>query len=295
MSKKHPIVAVTGSSGAGTTSVRRTFEDIFDARGIKAATIEGDSFHKYDRDEMRRLVDEWERTAGRGISHFGPEANLFGQIYELFKNYGENGTGVWRLYLHNEKLASQHGQKPGTFTPWTEIPQETDLLFYEGLHGGVEDNQVNISDEVDLLIGVTPIINLEWIQKINRDIMDRGHSMESIKKTILRRMDDYVYYIVPQFSKTDINFQRVPTVDTSNPFDYSRIPSEEESFVVIKFNGRVDTTEYENLLSETPAFMSREDTIVVPGSRGGDAMKLILGPRIEELANVGRLLRDKKK
>ena len=119
--------------------------------------------------------------------------------------------------------------------------------------------------------------------------------MESIKKTILRRMDDYVYYIVPQFSKTDINFQRVPTVDTSNPFDYSRIPSEEESFVVIKFNGRVDTTEYENLLSETPAFMSREDTIVVPGSRGGDAMKLILGPRIEELANVGRLLRDKKK
>ena len=34
--------------------------------------------------------------------------------------------------------------------------------------------------------------------------------------TILRRMPDYVNYIVPQFAHTHVNFQRVPMVDTSN-------------------------------------------------------------------------------
>ncbi len=292
MSKTHPIVAVTGSSGAGTTSVRRAFEDIFEMQNISAAIVEGDSFHKYERDAMRNLVDEWERTAGRGISHFGPEANLFYELEELFKNYGNGGTGMSRIYLHNEERAYLHGQKPGTFTPWQQISEKTDLLFYEGLHGGVISDDTNIAMHVDLLIGVTPTINLEWIQKINRDINSRGHSMESTINTILRRMDDYVYYIVPQFSQTHINFQRVPTVDTSNPFDYSNIPEEEESFIVIKFQQRLDTIEYQDILSSIPGFMSRQDTIVVPGSRGGDAMKLILGPRIKELVDVGRINRS---
>ncbi len=293
MSQTYPIVAVTGSSGAGTTVVRRTFEEIFSARGISAAIIEGDSFHKYDREEMSKLVGEWERTAGRGISHFGPEANLFYEMDDLFQSYGNSGSGVSRLYLHNEERASLYGKKPGTFTSWKEISPNTDLLFYEGLHGGVKYNEINIAKHVDLLIGVTPTINLEWIQKINRDINFRGHSIESITNTIIRRMDDYVYYIVPQFSRTHINFQRVPTVDTSNPFGYSKIPGEEESFIVIKFNARINTIEYQDIISEIPGFMTRQDTIVVPGDRGSDAMKIILGPRIQELVDIGRVKKSK--
>ncbi len=283
MSKQFPIVAVTGSSGAGTTEVRKTFESIFKKLNITAAIVEGDSYHKYERDQMRQLADEWERTAGRGISHFGPEANLFQEMEKLFKNYGEKGSGISRIYLHNEEKAAKFGQKAGTFTPWMDIPSDTDLLFYEGLHGGVHYQDNDMAKHVDLLIGVTPTINLEWIQKINRDINFRGHSMESIINTILRRMDDYVYYIVPQFSKTHINFQRVPMVDTSNPFDETTIPGEEESFIVIRFRKRVDTIEYQDLLDEIPGFMTRKDTIVVPGENGGEAMKIILTPRIQRL------------
>ena len=295
MSERYPIVAVTGSSGAGTTSVRRAFEDMFAKQNISASIVEGDSFHKYNREEMRKLVDEWERTAGRGISHFGPEANLFRELETLFKTYSKRGEGLSRLYLHNEDRASIHRQKPGTFTPWRNIPKNSDLLFYEGLHGGMVDEDIDIGSHVDLLVGVTPTINLEWIQKINRDIYTRGHSIESITNTILRRMDDYVNYIVPQFSRTHINFQRVPTVDTSNPFDYFKIPEEDESLIVIKFNQRINTVEYQDIIANIPAFMSRQDTIVIPGNRGSDAMKVILGPRIQKLVDVARSIRKKSR
>ena len=292
MSRSHPIVAVTGSSGAGTTAVRKIFDDLFWRENINAALIEGDSLHKYERDEMNRLIDAWERTAGRAISHFGPEGNLFEELEALFRDYGESGTGKIRLYLHNEERAARYGQRAGTFTPWQALPEGTDLLFYEGLHGAVVTNTVNVAQHVDLLIGVTPIVNLEWIQKIHRDIQIRGYSIEAITRTILSRMDDYVYYITPQFSRTHINFQRVPTVDTSNPFVEREIPSPEESFFVIRF-AAPDGTDFDPLLEAIEgSFMSRPDTLVVPGERMDMAMHLILTPRITQLVADGRRVRS---
>ncbi len=240
MSKKHPIVAVTGSSGAGTTTVKRAFEHIFFREGITPAVYEGDSFHRYDRSEMREAGKLAEQE-GRNFSHFGPDANVFDKLEETFRQYGETGKGLRRYYLHSEEEAGDHNQrlgtelKPGQFTPWEDIPAGTDLLFYEGLHGGVVTDEVNVAQYVDLLIGVVPIVNLEWIQKIHRDAAERGYSAEAIVDTILRRMPDYVRFITPQFSETDINFQRVPTVDTSDPFIARDIPTRDESIVVIRF------------------------------------------------------------
>lgn len=292
MSAKHPIIAVTGSSGAGTTSVRKSFDSMFEREGIVASIIEGDSFHKYERDEMQKLMDAWERTAGRGISHFGPEANLFEDLEALFRDYGASGAGKYRLYLHNEERAARYGQKAGTFTPWQPLPENNDLLFYEGLHGGVVTETVNVAQHVDLLIGVSPIVNLEWIQKIHRDMETRGYSIEAITRTILRRMDDYVYYISPQFSRTHINFQRVPTVDTSNPFAQNEIPTPDESFVVIRF-GATDDVDFSELLTMIEgSFLSRADTLVVPGAKSDLAMQLILAPRIRDLVEEGRRLRE---
>ena len=288
MSQTYPIVAVTGSSGAGTTVVRRTFEEIFSARGITAAIIEGDSFHKYDREEMGKLVGEWERTAGRGISHFGPEANLFYEMDALFRSYGNSGSGVSRLYLHNEERASLYGKKPGTFTSWKEISSNTDLLFYEGLHGGVKYNEINIAKHVDLLIGVTPTINLEWIQKIHRDRSTRGYSTEAVTDTILRRMHAYIHCIIPQFTETDINFQRVPVVDTSNPLVARWIPTADESIVVIRFKNPhgIDFPYLVSMISGS--WMSRANSIVIPGGKLDLAMQLILTPLIARLISLSK-------
>lgn len=283
MSRSHPIIAVTGSSGAGTSTVKSSFEHIFRREKVNASIVEGDSFHKFNREEMKKAIADSEKKAGRGISHFGPEANLFGELETLFRQYSHDGGGKVRLYLHNEAEAAPFGQEPGTFTPWTDIPEGTDLLFYEGLHGGVKTDKVDLAQYVDLLIGVVPIVNLEWIQKIHRDMNTRGYSAEAVTHTILRRMHDYVHYITPQFSRSHINFQRVPTVDTSNPFVARDIPTLDESFVVIRFRSPrgVDFPYLLNMISDS--FMSRPNTIVVPGGKMGFAMELILTPLIWEL------------
>ena len=288
MSKKHPIIAVTGSSGAGTTTVKVAFEHLFRRMGINPVIVEGDSFHRYDRYEMKEAIAK-AQAEGRTLSHFGPEGNLFDKLEELFRTYAETGTGMRRFYLHSQEEAEPYGQKPGTFTPWEPIPEGTDLLFYEGLHGGVVTDEVNVAQHVDLLIGVVPIVNLEWIQKIHRDAKERGYSPEAIVDTILRRMPDYVRYITPQFSRTDINFQRVPTVDTSNPFIARDIPTPDESFVVIRFRNPkgVDFPYLLNMIHNS--FMSRPNTIVVPGGKMGFAMEVILQPILE------RIMEEKRK
>jgi phosphoribulokinase len=283
MSQKYPVIAVTGSSGAGTSTVKTSFEHIFRREKLNVAIVEGDSFHRYDREAMKRAVEESEKNNGRPISHFGPEANEFERLEALFREYGETGSGETRLYLHNEEEAAPYNQKPGTFTPWKAIAPGTDLLFYEGLHGGVKSDTADVAKYVDLLVGVVPIVNLEWIQKIYRDTAARGYSTEAVTHTILRRMHDYVHYITPQFSRTHVNFQRVPTVDTSNPFIAREIPTLDESLVVIRFRDYrgVDFPYLLNMLQGS--FMSRPNTIVVPGGKMGMAIELVLTPLILDL------------
>ncbi len=282
MSQKNPIIAVTGSSGAGTTTTTNAFSHIFRTLGIDAAFVEGDCFHRYSRPEMDLEVRK-AREQGRHISYFGAEANDFGALEQCFTSYADSGMAKIRKYLHSFDEAVPFNQLPGTFTPWQDIRPDTDLLFYEGLHGGVVTPVNNVARHVDLLIGMVPIINLEWIQKIIRDTSERGHSREAVQASIVRSMDDYINHITPQFSRTHINFQRVPTVDTSNPFSAKDIPSLDESFVVIRFRGikHVDFPYYLQMLHGS--FMSRVNTLVVPGGKMGLAMELILTPLIEEL------------
>jgi len=288
MSVKHPVIAITGSSGAGTTSVTRTFQHIFRREKLDAAIIEGDAFHRFDRMAMKTAMAEAAKSGNNHFSHFGVEANLFEELEALFASYGKTGGGRSRKYLHNEAEAAPFGQPPGTFTPWEELRPGTDLLFYEGLHGAVVTDKVNIARHADLLVGVVPTINLEWIQKLHRDKATRGYSTEAVVDTILRRMPDYVNYIVPQFAQTHINFQRVPTVDTSNPFIARDIPSADESFLVIRFANPkgIDLPYLLTMLHDS--FMSRPNIIVVPGGKMELAMQLIFTPMILQLMDRKR-------
>ncbi len=283
MSIKHPIIAITGSSGAGTTSVSKIFGQIFRREGVKAAFVEGDAFHRYDRTEMKQQMTEALARGNQHLSHFGPENNLFAELESLFRTYGESGAGRVRKYLHDAEEAAPYRKQPGTFTDWEDLLPDTDLLFYEGLHGAVVTGEVNVAQHADLLIGVVPVINLEWIQKLHRDRGMRGYTTEAVTDTILRRMPDYVNYITPQFGRTHINFQRVPIVDTSNPFISRHIPTADESFLVIRFaNPRgIDFPYLLSMLHDS--FMSRPNTIVAPGGKMDLAMQLIFTPMIWRL------------
>ena len=195
MSAKYPIISVTGSSGAGTTSVRRTFEQIFRRERIAAVFIEGDAFHRYNRDEMQAVMAEEELKGNRNFSHFGANANLLEELEAVFCSYSESGIGKTRHYVHDDEEAANYGCAPETFTDWEALPEKSDLLFYEGLHGAVKTDKVNISQYPDLKIGVVPVINLEWIQKIHRDCSARGYTVEEVMDTMLRRMPDYIRYM----------------------------------------------------------------------------------------------------
>ena len=290
MSRKHPVIAVTGSSGAGTTTVKRAFENIFRREHIHAAVIEGDSLHSLDRMAFRAAAAEAAKVGNNAFSHFGPEANHFDKIEEMFRVYGDTGMCKRRYYVHSDAEAAEHNKhfnltdlKPGVFTPWEDIEADSDLLFYEGLHGLAKSDRHDAAQYVDLGIGVVPVVNLEWIQKIHRDKAERGYSAEATVDTILRRMPDYIKYITPQFSRTHINFQRVATVDTSNPFIARDIPTPDESFVVIRFRDPRGV-DFPYMLNMIPnSFMSRANTLVVPGGKMSHAMEVILAPIMHDM------------
>jgi len=312
MSKKHPIVAVTGASGAGTSVVQRAFHDIFRREGLNAVFVEGDSFRRYDRQAMQDYIRQMQ-AKGRTPSPYGPDVNLFDQLESLFRDYSATGRGQMRKYITRETAETLGGEE-GTFTPWQETPADSDLLFYEGLHGGVVANHwtrrkmspshnprvirerrdtegssgVDAAQYVDLLLGVVPVVNLEWIQKIHRDQQVKGYSCEASAEHILERMQDYIHFIVPQFSATDINFQRVPLVDTSNPFIARDVPTSSECIVVIRFRDpkRYDFPRLLRLIDG--ARMSRPNSMVIPGGQMLQAMDVICTPLVHALVENRR-------
>jgi phosphoribulokinase len=265
MSVKHPVIAITGSSGAGTSTVMQSFKHVFRREGLNAQIVEGDSFHRYDRMSMRAKMKEEEAAGNRNFSHFGPEANLLAELEALFVSYGRDGTGKVRKYLHDAGEAEPYGQEPGTFIPWEDIPTGTDLMFYEGLHGAYADDKINVAKHVDLCVGVVPTINLEWIQKLHRDQKMRGYSQEAV-----------------------VDFQRVPIVDTSNPFIARDIPTADESMVVIRF-ANPKGIDFQYLLTMLhDSILTRPNTLVVPGGKMGLAMQMIFTPMVLRLMDQKR-------
>ena len=315
MSAIHPIIAITGSSGSGISTVQSAFEHIFRREQIHATFVAGSGFRRFTADEVPVVFKE-AAESGKPISHFGPEANLFDRLEGLFREYARTGSGLVRQYIEDYEMAELYGLPIGTYSAWEEIEASSDLLFYEGQHGGCieatwsrrimsrshnpvvikarhkldsfRDTGVDIAQWVDLLIGVVPIINLEWIQNIHQDCAKKGCSAEAAALTILRRMPDYTRYITPQFSLTDINFQRIPLVDTSNPFIATEVPTPHESMLAIRFR-EPKKIDFPDLLKRLPnSFMSRPNTIVLPGGEMLNAMDVICTPMVQELMEKKR-------
>lgn len=291
MSEEFPIVAITGSSGSGSSSITKAFEHIFWRERVKAVYIQGNAFHRYNREEMK-IETRKAQQEGRKLSHFGPQANHLDKLESLFFEYSATGGGKSRFYLHSNESAAKWGQQPGTFTPWEDIDSDSDLLLYRGLHGAAIDGDIDISAYPDLLIGMVPNVNLEWIRKINRDTSMRGYSPEAVRQSILERMDDYVHHITPQFSRTHINIQMISSVDTSDPFSVYEEPTIDECFLVIHFQ-KVQSPDFPTLMNALHgSFMSRKDTLVVPGGLLINAFEVILMPLVHNLIVRSRVIKN---
>ena len=290
MSKQHPVVAVTGSSGAGTTFVKKAFERIFNSKNLNVSIVEGDSFHKFERPDMKAEVEK-SRASRKVLTHFAENANHFDKLEALFKQYGQDGTGQKRYYIHSDDEAVEHNARldtnlePGQFTPWEDIEADSDLMFYEGLHGGVRTDNSDVASQVDLLVGVVPAVNIEWIQKIHRDTSERPYTPAQVAEIIVDRMSDYVEFITPQFDNTHINFHRIPLVDTSNPFSGQSVPVPEDSLVVtsVRINGIDLQAVADKLPADAMAFLQNDKTLVYKGNYMVDVMDSMLSPIIDNL------------
>ncbi|OOZ41439.1 phosphoribulokinase [Solemya elarraichensis gill symbiont] len=294
MSREYPIVAVTGSSGAGSSSITRAFEHIFRRERVKAVYIQGSAFHRYSREEMKVELAKAKKE-GRNLSQFGPEGNHLEKLESLLFQYAATGTALYRYYLHSKEHADAVGQEPGTFTPWKMMKKNSDLLYYRGLHGGSISGDIDISRYADLLIGITPNINLEWIRKIQRDTSMRGYTPTEVRQSIIDRMSDYVNHITPQFGRTHVNFQLVPVIDPSDPFNMPIQPIDSESLLIISFRDekQVDFVRLQKMLPNS--FMSSKDSLVVPGGKLPLALEVVLMPMIHELVETSRPLRGVRK
>ncbi len=291
MSEEFPIIAITGSSGSGSSAISRAFEHIFFRERVKAAYIQGNAFHRYTRKEMKQKNKE-ASTQDEVLTHFNPEANHLDKLESLLFQYAATGTGMYRYYLHTKKAAANWGQKSGTLTPWQELDSDTDLLLYRGLHGAAIQDDIDISSYPDLLIGMVPNVNLEWIRKIKRDTSLRGYSRKAVRKVILQRMQDYVQHITPQFSRTHINMQLAAVVDTSDPFSIRDEPSLDECILIVHFQN-IDLPDFPDLLQRLPgSFLSRNNTLVVPGGKIIQAVEVILMPIVQKLVTKSRELRN---
>lgn len=291
MSEEFPIIAITGSSGSGSSAISRAFEHIFFRERVKAAYIQGNAFHRYTRKEMKQKNKE-ASTQDEVLTHFNPEANHLDKLESLLFQYAATGTGMYRYYLHTKKVAANWGQKSGTLTPWQELDSDTDLLLYRGLHGAAIQDDIDISSYPDLLIGMVPNVNLEWIRKIKRDTSLRGYSRKAVRKVILQRMQDYVQHITPQFSRTHINMQLAAVVDTSDPFSIRDEPSLDECILIVHFQN-IDLPDFPDLLQRLPgSFLSRNNTLVVPGGKIIQAVEVILMPIVQKLVTKSRELRN---
>ena len=199
--------------------------------------------------------------------------------------------GKRRYYLHSEEEADHHNGRLGTkLGPASSRHGRTSraaptCCSTKACMAWSSPSQATSPGTWISGVAVVPIVNLEWIQKIHRDSAERGYSAEAIVDTILRRMPDYINHITPQFSRTDINFQRVLHGRHLEPFIARDIPTPDESFVVIRFKDpkKLEVSFSELLAMLQGSFMSRRNSIVVPGGKMGFAMEIILAPIIERM------------
>ncbi len=126
MSQKFPIISVTGSSGAGTSTVKHTFDQIFRREGDHRRLHRGRCVHAYDRAAMKKVMAEEGIKGNAHFSHFGPEANLLDKLEETFRTYGATGKGKTRHYIHDAGEEEKYGAPAGTFTEWEDLPEGSD-------------------------------------------------------------------------------------------------------------------------------------------------------------------------
>ena len=173
------VFAICGDSGSGKT----TFGNILKKFFSNSFLLECDRYHKWERGDKN-----WEK-----YTHLNPEANYISKMNE----------DIFNLKVGNSIYQVDYDHKYGKFTEKELInPSENTIVC--GLHSLYHTND-HLYD-LKIFMDTDNFLKKEW--KINRDVKERGYSIEKILNQIEKREEDYEKFIYPQREKSDliINF-----------------------------------------------------------------------------------------
>ncbi|OIC54140.1 phosphoribulokinase, partial [Acinetobacter baumannii] len=133
----------------------------------------------------------------KAVTALDPRANNFDLMYEQVKAMKEGKAVMKPIYNH----------VTGLLDPPEQI-NPPKILVIEGLHP-MFDARVRELLDFSIYLDISNEVKFAW--KIQRDMAERGHSLESIKASIEARKPDFDAYIDPQKQYADVVIQVLPT------------------------------------------------------------------------------------
>ena len=166
MSAKHPVIAVTGFSGAGTTTTGVAFRKIFQQLNIRAAELEATASTLHPAGNGRG--DPQGARSGRDISYFGPGPTTSACCSRALSSTAKRHRPFAQVPAHLRRSGA-YNPGAGHLHPVGATAGADRRAVLRGAARRCGREHHDVASHVDLLVGVVPIVNLEWIQKLIRD------------------------------------------------------------------------------------------------------------------------------
>lgn len=174
------IIAISGDSGSGKTTLSKILETIFKT---ECCLLETDRYHRWERGDI----------SYKTYSHLNPEANHLERMSE----------DVFQYKLGNDIYQVDYDHSNGKFTQKQKISNKHNLILC-GLHTLYQENMNKLLN-LKIYLDTDRELIKKW--KIQRDVNERGYSLEKVLKQIENREEDYNKYIIKQKDNADIVIQ----------------------------------------------------------------------------------------
>lgn len=202
------VFAICGDSGSGKSTLSSLLKGIFD----NSFTLECDRYHKWERTDKN-----WE-----SVTHLNPDANYITKMNE----------DVFNLKIGNHIYQVDYDHHSGKFTEKQRV-NPSDNLIVCGLHSLYNDK-----DSIyNLKIFMDTDDNLKRKWKINRDVKERGYSVEKVLESIRRRENDFKKFIYPQKNNSDL----VIKFYTEDNIDFNELQQEYQIHLKLSVNKKLNS------------------------------------------------------
>merc|ERR1719336_253821 len=196
------VIGVAADSGCGKSTFMRRLTSIFGGEskclpiGRETNTLVSgmttviclDDYHKWDR-TGRKSNPEWPD----GIT----------ALHEACQNWDKMAADVTDLKAGKTVSKPIYNHITGELDPYEEVPA-TPIVIFEGLHP-LYDTRVREALDLTIYLDITDEVKFAW--KAQRDIAERGATMEEVQAAIDARKPDFSAYVEPQKAKADIIIQ----------------------------------------------------------------------------------------